>query len=120
MIKISVGVRDSPLRAISTARQMTQESRSEGTSHMHQIRDKGTGFSHKGHCLLRQLMEHRYPQHSADALTNAQHMQQLAHNSLTNCLASKEIVNRYIHLCIKEGMYVRNYRQKSPSAIHSY
>ena len=52
--KISVGVaRLFPrFRAISTMWRMTQHPRNEGTRYVHRIRDKGTGFDHKGHSLL--------------------------------------------------------------------
>ena len=55
--------------------QMTQHLKNKGTTHVHWIRDKGTGFDHKGHSLMTADGQHSYLQHSADALTNAQHVQ---------------------------------------------
>ena len=52
---------------------MTQHLRNKGTTHVHRIRDKGTGFDHKGQSLMTADGQHRYPQYSADALTNAQY-----------------------------------------------
>ena len=75
--KISVGVaRPSHVdRTISTMWRMMQHPRNKGTTHVHRIRDKGTGFDHKGHYLITADGWHRYPQHPADALTNAQQVQ---------------------------------------------
>ena len=42
----------SAFRAISTMWQITQYLRNKGTRHVHWIRDKGTGFDRKGHCLM--------------------------------------------------------------------
>ena len=60
---------------------MTQHLRNKGMTHVHQIRDKGTGFDHMGHSLLIADGYHRYPQHPADAVTNAQY-EQLTDNAM--------------------------------------
>ena len=40
------------LRAISTMWRMTRHLRNKGTTCVHRIRDKGTGFDHRGHSLM--------------------------------------------------------------------